>query len=127
MEDRVKAPGIGLMVAGILSAMFNLLSIGMNVLSIGAGAAGAGTGDEAMMSMFSGTIGLVVAVIGLGWNGYIAFSGWKMQQLESYGMVLAGAIMAAIPCFGCCLWNMPIGIWAIIVLQDANVKASFRG
>ena len=40
---------------------------------------------------------------------------------------MAGAIVAMLPCSGCCLLGLPIGIWAIIVLIDSDVKRAFNG
>jgi hypothetical protein len=31
-----------------------------------------------------------------------------------------------IPCFGCCLLGLPIGIWSLVTLNSAEVKSSFR-
>ena len=51
----------------------------------------------------------------------------KMKNLESYGFAMASAIIAMVPCISpCCLLGLPFGIWALVVLSDAGVKAAFR-
>ena len=57
-----------------------------------------------------------------------AFAGMKLRSLQSPGIVYAGSILAAIPCCagGCCCLGLPVGIWAIVVMQDEEVKAAFE-
>jgi hypothetical protein len=53
--------------------------------------------------------------------------GIRMIMLRSYGLALTGAIIASIPCVSCCCGGgQGIGIWAIVVLARAEVKAMFR-
>jgi len=50
----------------------------------------------------------------------------KMKNLQSYGFAMTAAILAMIPCLSpCCLLGFPMGIWAIAVLVDPQVKAAF--
>jgi hypothetical protein len=49
-----------------------------------------------------------------------------MKRLENYGFALTGAIVAMVPCSGCCLLGLPFGIWALVVLSDSSVKEAFR-
>jgi hypothetical protein len=50
-----------------------------------------------------------------------------MKRLENHGMSMAAAIIAMVPCISpCCLIGLPIGIWALTVLNDPSVKAAFR-
>ena len=66
-------------------------------------------------------------VISLALSALVAYAGWQMRQLRNWGLSMAGAIVAMIPCSGCCLLGLPIGIWAIVVLIDNDVKRAFRG
>ena len=36
------------------------------------------------------------------------------------------AIIAMIPCHGCCILGLPFGIWALVVLSAPEVKAAFH-
>ena len=59
---------------------------------------------------------------------FILIGALKMKRLESYGLAMASAILAMIPCtFGpCCVLGLPFGIWALVVLSDVHVRAAFR-
>ncbi len=63
------------------------------------------------------TIGSLVTVLGAA----------RMRAAKGRGLALTGSILAMIPCFtSCCLAGLPIGIWAIVVLSNADVKAAFE-
>jgi hypothetical protein len=50
----------------------------------------------------------------------------SMRRLQSRGLALAGAILAFVPFTGFTwLITMPIGIWALVVLNNSKVKAAF--
>lgn len=50
----------------------------------------------------------------------------KMSRLENRGWAMASAILAIIPCTnGCCLIGLPIGIWALTVLNRNEVADGF--
>jgi hypothetical protein len=64
--------------------------------------------------------------IGLGMSVTIGYGAWHMRKLKNYGLALTAAILAAVPCSPCCLFTVPIGIWALIVLVDPHVKGEFH-
>lgn len=49
-----------------------------------------------------------------------------MRRLRNYALALTAAVLAVLPCSGCCIVSMPCGIWALVVLLDANVRAAFE-
>jgi hypothetical protein len=51
----------------------------------------------------------------------------RMVQLRSWGIALAGVILAMINPGGtcCCCLTLPFGVWAIVVLAKPEVKAAF--
>jgi hypothetical protein len=50
----------------------------------------------------------------------------SMLRVRGYVLALIGAICAILPCdFYCCLPCLPFGIWALVVLNNAEVKAAF--
>jgi len=59
-------------------------------------------------------------------NAIVVFGAIKMKKLEGYTFALVSAILFTIPCSFCCVVNTPIGIWAIVTLVNAEVKAAFR-
>jgi hypothetical protein len=67
----------------------------------------------------------VAVALNLAFSITVIIGGWQMRQARSYGLALIAAIVALLPCtFGWVL-GLPIGIWALIVLMDAEVKAAF--
>ena len=57
----------------------------------------------------------------------IIFASVKMRRLESWGLSTTAAILTVIPCTSsCCLIGIPIGVFALMVVFDPNVKAAFR-
>lgn len=49
----------------------------------------------------------------------------KMRSGSGYGLALTGAIASIIPIGGCCCVGMPVGIWALVVLMNPDVKKGF--
>jgi len=61
-------------------------------------------------------------------SAFVFFGALKMKNLQSYGVAMAAAIVACLPCCGPCFgcFSIPLGIWSLIVLNQAHVKQSFR-
>jgi hypothetical protein len=94
-------------------------------------------GGLAMLDSGSGDpmSGLVGGVLGGAMYGFwallalLVFIGaFRMRMLKSYGLSMASAIVAIVPCFTyiCCILMMPFGIWALVVLMKPEVKSAFR-
>ena len=50
----------------------------------------------------------------------------KMRALQGYGLAMTAAILSIIPfCPNECCCTLPFGIWALIVLLNADVKRAF--
>jgi hypothetical protein len=70
---------------------------------------------------------LIMPIFNLIACAIIIFGGICMVRAKGIGLARTGAILAVIPCLSpFCILGIPFGIWALIVLADANVKASFR-
>jgi hypothetical protein len=124
---KVSTPGLLLAIAGGLAIAGSLLSLLLNLLGVGVGSLAPGAGDERLINLFSGGVGIVFALLGIVLYGVMVFGALKMRSLESYGLAMAAAIIGMLPCScPCCVITLPIGIWCLVVLLDANVKASFR-
>ncbi len=122
-SSRVNVPGIGLIVTGALGIV---TSLGFMLLW-GLGGIAALADEDAADAL--GGIGVLMGltVIGLLISAFVTYAGLQMRQLRSWGAVMAGAILAMLPCGPCCLLGLPMGIWAILVLIDEEVKAAFGG
>jgi hypothetical protein len=57
------------------------------------------------------------------------FGGVRMLKLKSYPLAVIASAFAVIPCvspMGCCGLGEATGIWAFVVLMNADVRSSFR-
>ena len=127
-KGRVEGPAIGLIVTGALGLITNLIVL----FSMWAQLAVVGQNMNAQpmpnfQPQFGLGITLVESILGVFLAVLVLVGGIKMKKLESYSLSMAASIIAVIPCFSpCCLLGLPIGIWALMVLSDVNVKSSFR-
>jgi hypothetical protein len=68
--------------------------------------------------------GLITAVA----SAVIAMGGSRMRQCRSYGLAMTAAILAisSIAILGLCsIFVLPVGIWALVVLMQPDVKREF--
>lgn len=57
----------------------------------------------------------------------MAFGAIRMLSLRSHGLAMVSCILAMVPCLSpCCVLGLPVGIWAAVVLNRAEVKAAFE-
>lgn len=66
--------------------------------------------------------GIIAILMGL----VIFFAGYRMMKVKNWGLAMTGAVLSLIPCQGCCLLGIPIGIFAIMALADSDVKLGFK-
>lgn len=127
--NQVNGPAIGLIVTAILGFLASIVGTLWNLLAVGVGfhQPGMNAEMERLVSMFSGTMGVISGIIGFLVAGLILFGALKMKKCESYGWAMTASIIAMIPCISpCCLVGLPIGIWALVVLSKPEVKSAFH-
>jgi hypothetical protein len=141
--SKVTPPAIGLIVTGVLNALiavWNVISSIMFMAGVGPAIAAqpqqieqlndSGLNGEqfmAVLNIFQGPVGMAIGVLEMVAAALIVLGGIKMKNLRSYNLALTASIVAMIPYLsGCCCVGLPIGIWAIVILMDPNVKQSFR-
>ena len=123
--DRVSLPATLMMVVAIISILWNVVALLLNILGTGFGTMFAGSAGDAFGQVFSGALGIVAVSVALLIDGFVIFGAMKMKKLESHALAVVAAVLCALPCSVCCIFNTPIGIWAVVVLLDQNVKAAF--
>jgi hypothetical protein len=65
----------------------------------------------------AGVIGTIMPIVG----------GVCMLARKAWGLAVAAALLTAVPLSSpCCLFGLPIGIWALVVLFQPDVRAAFR-
>jgi hypothetical protein len=114
IRQRTRAPGIGLMIAGLINCGVALLMLlAWSIVSVTAGLKSPG-------AVITGIIGIIFAAMGL-----LTFVGaQRMIQLQSYGLAVAAGVLQLVPSPGS-LIGLPIGIWALFVLTRHEVHAAF--
>lgn len=143
---KVAAPAIALMVAGILNillALFGVASSAFYMSGLNPAAAAQEEQFEEIIQqnqesaefmrsmlqfskMMQGPLGLVNNLLACVVGVVITMGALKMKSLKSYGFSMTASILAMIPCLSsCCFVGLPIGIWALVVLLDQNVKQAF--
>jgi len=112
--QRTRAPGIGLIIAGLINCgIALLLLLAWAVVSVTSGLTSPG-------AVITGIIGIVFGSVGL-----LTFVGAKrMMLLQSYGLAVAAGVLQLIPSPGSLL-GLPIGIWALFVLTRHEIHAAF--
>ena len=137
---KVSVPAILLIVAGILNTMLAVFSVGSSMLGMANAQNQAQQMEEleaqfgdspafeflkGMQEFGNSPISLALNVVGVLAGIVTIVGGVKMKSLNSWGLALTAAIITLVPVFSCCCWGLPIGIWALIVLLNSDVKAAF--
>jgi hypothetical protein len=127
--QQVQGPATGLIVTAALGFLAAIAGLLMNIFGVTMGAAGM-QGSEEMpqwVNMMSGGLGIVQSILAMGMSVLILLGALKMKKLENYTFSIIATIVAMVPCISpCCLVGLPIGIWALVVLNKPEVKSSFH-
>lgn len=126
-SQQVSGPAIGLLVTGIIGAVFSVAAL--ISISIGTGLGTLWDYDfaEKYVNLYQGAAGMGSSLVGILVAAFIIYAALKMKDLTQYGLAMAASILAMIPCISpCCLVGLPIGIWSLVILTKPEVKAAFH-
>jgi hypothetical protein len=117
---KLKGPAIGLIVCNVISMIYAAVNaVGLLVSLTNGGVQF--PADPAERAGFM--VGMIVTPIVLGIAPLISLIGSiQMLRGKSRGMSITGAITGMLPCSACCLGNIGFGIWALVVLNQPDVK-----
>jgi predicted Zn finger-like uncharacterized protein len=140
---RTRLPGLGLLVNGLLTTLI-YGSLGTLVLFAAVGRLDLPQAVEQRLAMMDARqwpmiktlqeedrpvaeviIVLVAAVIGTGVGIGMIRAGVRMRRLRGYGSAVVWSVASMLPCT-VCLWGLPFGLWALMVLSDPAVKQAFE-
>jgi hypothetical protein len=76
---------------------------------------------EGMHGPLAGVINLVIVAL----NGFVLFGAIKLLRLRDFTVAMVASVVAMLPCQCCCLFGLPFGIWALVVLNRPEVKKWF--
>lgn len=121
----VQGPAVGLIVTAVIGFLACATGILLNLLGVTMSAM-EDQSQNAMVTMMSGGVGIVQSILGLVLSVVILLGALKMKKLESYTFAIVASIIAMVPCISpCCIVGLPIGIWALVVLNKPEVKGAF--
>jgi hypothetical protein len=134
--SEISGPAIGLMVTaglGIANGLFSLAAVmfGFAVGNFNRMHTPRFQGESPEMARFlqmlqSGAGGVAGSFVHIALGIFILFAALKMKKLESHGLAVAASILALVPCCSpCCCVGIPLGIWALVVLNKSEVKGYF--
>lgn len=128
-QSAVAGPAIGLLVVGILGALGSGFVLCAGLITVGAGGnrarnMGPGNDAEAFGNLFAFGFYAITLLVSI---AVIACS-VRMRKLDSYAMAMTGSILACIPCLSpCFVLGIPFGIWALVVINQQDVRDAFQG
>ena len=122
VDALVHTPATALQIVGYVGIALGILGVILNIVGAGAVAQGPGGGGAAYRLGSAAGAALITAL----WCGFVIQGANAMSSRSSYGTALAGCIVAMLPCNLACLGGLPIGIWGLVILCNADVKNSFR-
>jgi hypothetical protein len=116
IRSKVQGPAIGLIVIGSL----NLVLLGLFIVGFIFGSL-EGELDEDALIGFAVLMPLLLLK-----SVPVIYGGLQMMKLRSYAAAMTAVILSFLPCCYCYIIELPIAIWAVVVLSDSYVRAAFQ-
>jgi uncharacterized membrane protein YphA (DoxX/SURF4 family) len=126
--SKLKAPAIAVIVAGVINILFALLLLlgGVARLTGGESAQTFASNAERTGYYLGQTVTYFSALLSLLASPGVIYGGFQMFGGKGYEVARAAAIIVMIPFTSCCcLAGIPAGLWALITLNQPDVKAYF--
>lgn len=111
-------PGWFLFGISVLNLGYDFVWLGL--IALGALAPGNGNANQDGFAVF-----LVWALISIAMHSLSLIAGLRMTQQRSLSLVRAGSIASLIPCGICGIFQLFIGIWAVVVAYGKNTPQDF--
>jgi hypothetical protein len=127
VSRQVSGPAIGLLVTGIIGAFFAVLTLFASIVGMSFAPFIRDEMPERFTEFWEGSVGAASSIVEIAVAALIIFAALKMRELRQWELSIAASIVAMIPCISpCCIFGLPIGIWALVVLLRPEVKQAFR-
>jgi hypothetical protein len=128
VTSKLRLPAVGLISLGALNILASIVLILGRLASLIKGEERVIVNDaerlgyEVSMVYFP-----LVSLISIAAAPIIMYGGVQMLSARKYSVALLAAILALMPFSSlCCVLGVPIGIWAIVVLRNPEVRAAFQ-
>jgi len=121
-RQRVWVPAVGLLVSGGINCLAVVGAlIGALVMLIQRGF----SGQLVTFGFLPGAIEVSIIAAMTVPGALVLMGGWNLMQLRSHRRALVGSIAALIPFFPGALLGIPMGIWALVLMNKDEIKRSF--
>jgi hypothetical protein len=130
-RQMVQGPGIGLVVLGLLGLCLCAVGVFSRLFGWGLGTVESVGNPEIdrWIRLSEGGLGFATSLFQLAFSAVVLAGGLRMISLKNYGLCVAAAVIAVIPCLlpacSCCCVGVAIGIWALVILNKPEVKDAF--
>ena len=128
VRKRLQLPASGLIIVGALNALSGFLLILGRLASMVQGRERVITDEATRLGYMTAIIFFpLVSLISIIAAPVIIYGAIQMLSARRYSIAMLAAVLALIPLSSiCCIPGIPVGIWALVVLRDPEVKASFE-
>ena len=122
---RLLAPAMALIAVAVVGLGFSLFNF---ALTFGAARVDP-SAPQLLQDMQRGSVGPVATAIQGGFvmlNVFIILCGVQMMSLKSWGMSVAGSVLAMLNIGSCCCAiGIPVGLWSLAVLVSPEIMTIF--
>ena len=127
-RERLRLPAIGLILVGAINALSGLVLILGRLASLLKGSPAPADPARRLGYMTWTILSPTVGLLSLIAAPLIIYGAFQMYGAKRYGVARLAAVLALIPVTSvCCVPGIPIGIWALVVLHQPEVRAAFFG
>lgn len=125
--SQINGPAVGLLVTGIIGAVFSIFMLFALGIGLSIGSLWEWRSVHWQKDFFEGIFGLGSSLLGLIVAAFVIYAALKMKELKQWSLAVVAAVLAMVPCISpCCIIGLPVGIWALVVLNRPDVKEAFR-
>jgi tRNA A-37 threonylcarbamoyl transferase component Bud32 len=122
IRQRVWVPAVGLLVSGGINC---LAVVGAIIVALVTLIQRGFSGQLVTFGFLPGAIKVSIITAMSVPGVLVLMGGWNLMQLRSHRWALAGSIAALVPFFPGALLGIPMGIWALVLMNKDEVKRSF--
>jgi hypothetical protein len=131
LRSRVKPPAIALILLAVLGLLYSLFTlVAAELLRQMLQESMAEQGNEVppfleFLIAGNSAMDVVLALLNVGVWGFVLFGAVRMAQFRNRSLCVAAALAAFSPTQCCCGLGIAFGIWALVVLNRADVRSAF--
>ncbi len=122
IRHRVWIPSVGLLIAGGING---LAVVGLILAGLFRFLGETLTGRLMTFGFLPGSGHVFVLIVMCAYVVFVVLGAWNLMQLRSYRMARVGSILALLPFTPGSIVGLPMGIWALLVIRNEEVKSAF--